>query len=513
MVEFDEDLLEALTPEERAKLDELIVTDPVRWRPLPGPQTVAFNSQATITGYGGAAGGGKTDLALGLALSCHQKVAIFRQEGPELEGIIERLTELHDGDRTGYNGQERVWRTKRFDGKPVKIEFGSFPDTGDEKKYQGRPHDLLVFDEASNMRAEAPRFLMGWLRTTDPKQRCRVLLTFNPPTDPAGRWVIKFFGPWLDRMHPKPAKSGEIRWFAVVDGEDVEVPGPVAFPHKGKMITPQSRTFIASRVSDNPYLLNTGYLAQLDSLPEPLRSQMRDGDFYAGMEDSPWQVIPTAWVQAAMDRWVRPAVLPPMDSLGCDVARGGRDQTVIARRHGMWFDEPITHQGKTTPNGATVAGLVISALRDRAPVHIDVIGVGAAPYDYLRDARQQVVGVNVSEKTQGTDRSGRLRFANVRTELWWRMREMLDPVNNSGIALPKSSELLAELCTPKWRMRGPVLEVQSRDEILKSLGRSPDLASAYCLALIHTPKADFLTPLQEAARGSRREHNPYEDFA
>src|SRR5215469_9389978 len=35
------------------------------WAPQPGPQAVAFQEcQADVVGYGGAAGGGKTDLAL-----------------------------------------------------------------------------------------------------------------------------------------------------------------------------------------------------------------------------------------------------------------------------------------------------------------------------------------------------------------------------------------------------------------------------------------------------------------
>jgi hypothetical protein len=33
-----------------------------------------------------------------------------------------------------------------------------------------------------------------------------------------------------------------------------------------------SRTFIPSRVTDNPFLANTGYIAMLQGLPEPLRS-------------------------------------------------------------------------------------------------------------------------------------------------------------------------------------------------------------------------------------------------
>ena len=62
------------------------------------------------------------------------------------------------------------------------------------------------------------------------------------------------------------------------------------------IIKPLTRTFIPSRVTDNPYLMATGYISTLQSLPEPLRSQMLKGDFEAGTEDDPWQVIPTQWV-------------------------------------------------------------------------------------------------------------------------------------------------------------------------------------------------------------------------
>jgi hypothetical protein len=39
------------------------------WKPLPGPQTAGFESPADILGFGGQAGGGKSALLLGLALT------------------------------------------------------------------------------------------------------------------------------------------------------------------------------------------------------------------------------------------------------------------------------------------------------------------------------------------------------------------------------------------------------------------------------------------------------------
>jgi hypothetical protein len=173
----------------------------------------------------------------------------------------------------------------------------------------------------------------------------------------------------------------------------------------------------------------------------------------------------------------------------------------------MWFDQPIVFPGSATPDGPTVAGQAIAAVRDRATMHIDVIGVGSSPYDFLRQANQHVIGVNVAEAACGTDKSGRLRFRNLRSELWWRMREALDPANNTGIALPPDSRLLADLCAPTWELSGSTLQVASREEIVSRIGRSPDYGSAYVLALMDTPKRDTMLAL--ASRRGRREYDPY----
>ena len=196
----------------------------------------------------------------------------------------------------------------------------------------------------------------------------------------------------------------------------------------------------------------------------------------------------------------------PMDSLGVDVARGGRDRTILARRHDMWFDLPLVYPGTATPDGPTVAGLSIAARRDDAVIHIDVIGVGSSPYDFLNNASQQVVGVNVSESAVGTDKSGRLRFKNLRSELWWRMREALDPTNKTGIALPPERELLADLCAPTWELSGSTIYVASREQIIDRIGRSPDYGSAYVLGLIDTPKRKVVAAM---GGNKRKDYDPY----
>lgn len=511
MIDELEALLRAMTPAQKAEALKLAAESKARtcWLPDPEnvPQQMAYAATADVVGYGGAAGGGKTDLAIGKALTQHRVVQFFRRESTELGAIIDRIAGIL-GTRDGLTTKPYIWRDPTATCRL--IEFGSVPHLGDEAAYQGRPKDLLVLDEAANFLERQARFLMGWVRSTDPGQRCQTLLTFNPPTSAEGQWVVAYFAPWLDDRHPRPAKSGEVRWFAVApNGGDVEVPDGRPFlwrdgerdynvPAKpgpedvARIIRPQSRTFIAARVSDNRHLASTGYVGTLQALPEPLRSQMLHGDFKAGTEDPPYQVIPTAWVDAAMARWKPRDPFPTLDSMGVDIAMGGRDETVIARRCDNWFAEPIAYPGTSCPDPETVAAYIMAAERDGCAIHLDLFGVGAKPYGILMGRGQHVIGVNVGDPAAGAvAETAKLRFANIRSELWWRMREALDPANNRAIALPRNSRLRADLCAPLWKPQGNKIKVESRDEIKERIGRSPDYASAFCLALMDTPRRDF----------------------
>jgi hypothetical protein len=134
-------------------------------------------------------------------------------------------------------------------------------------------------------------------------QRCRVVCAGNPPTRPEGLWVNQYWGAWLDPNHPNPAKPGELRWYVRgPNDEDIEVDGrgPHAFDWAKKPLLARSRTFIPSSLADNPDLTrNDDYEAMLDSLPIELQRAYRDGDFTVGISDDDWQVIPSAWIEAA----------------------------------------------------------------------------------------------------------------------------------------------------------------------------------------------------------------------
>ena len=81
---------------------------------------------------------------------------------------------------------------------------------------------------------------------------------------------------------------------------------------------------------------------------------------------------------------------------------------------------------------------------------------------------------------------------------------------NNGITLPPDRRLLSDLCAPKWEVRGSVVKVESREEIYSRIKRSPDFASALCLALIDTPRRP---DAQQSRQSSAERHQGHDPFA
>lgn len=455
------------------------------WRPEPDnkPQTAAYISDADIIGYGGGAGGGKSDLLLGFAGTKQYRSVIFRRIFPLLEGLESRSREIFNStneqrNKDRYNESLHRWELSTG----ATIRFAAIQYEEDKKNFQGRPFDFYGFDEATEFTESQFRFVTGWNRSTRAGQKCRIVLTFNPPMDEPGEWVVRYFAPWIDETHKNPAKDGELRWYSMLDGVEIELEDGKPFKHKGEIITPKSRTFFHAKLSDNKILENTGYGATIDAMPEPIRSLLR-GKFGAYKEIDPFQLIQTSWVIAAQERWNNSESGEEMHAIGIDVARGGRDQTVFAALYGDRFDTLKKYPGVSTPDGQTVATLLNEYLGKRSPtIGVDVIGVGGAVFDALQH-RQNVLGVNFGEGSSATDKTGKYQMANVRAEAYWNLRDALNPDYNPTLALPPDKELLGDLCSIKWRVKTGKIYIESKDEIVKRLGRSPDCSDAVAIAL------------------------------
>lgn len=439
------------------------------WQPFPdSPQEAAYECTADVIGYGGAAGGGKTDLLIGKAFTQFRRGVIYRLNNPDLQDLIERGDDILDGTASFVRGEKRRWELP--DGGFCMAT--SAEHIKDIRKYRGRGRDFIGIDEASEFAENVVRMLMGWLRTDTPGQLTQVVLTFNPP-DEQGEWLLEYFAPWISPDHTNPAMDGEIRYFIRQDDKDVEVESDTPIIVGDVEYKPQSRTFFHARVEDNPVLMRTNYRDQLNTLPEPLRTQLLTGDMSVGRKDDDWQVIPTEWILEAERRW-REQGKPDLAlrALGADPKRGGKDEFGLAWLWGDYF-EVAGYPGSY--DGDSGAELIVQALNgDNVPIYLDTLGIGSSVYDVLKKTHD-VVPTNAGESAgKATDKSGKYYFANQRSMWWWLFREALDPTSGYAIALPPIRKLRQDLRTPHYRRQGGKIIVESKEDIKKRTGRSTD---------------------------------------
>jgi len=215
------------------------------------------------------------------------------------------------------------------------------------------------------------------------------------------------------------------------------------------------------------------------------------GEFDTSGEHS---LIPLEWIEASHERWHAcggdgyhdydeddEKQEKPLRTLGVDVARFGEDKTAIADKVGEVVEE-IYYTAKQDTMQTT--GHVVNLVDTEVPVGVDVIGMGAGVVDRLAEMEYNVIGVNVAKSTKAKDRSGLVGFKNLRSQLWWMMRELLDPANDATLALPPDDRLTGDLTAPTYGYTSTgLIIVESKDDMRKRIGRSTDSADAVMLAV------------------------------
>ena len=463
--------------------------------PQAGPQHMAYHHPAQVTLFGGAAGGGKSSLLIMLLLQEHQRSVLYRADAEQMSAMLYEI-EQFAGSVAGRSVTHKRWLLpgNRY------LEWAGLQQVGAEAKRQGQPFDFIGVDECTEIQRWKIEFVRTWNRTTTPGQRVRTVLTCNPPGGNQnkavdGRWVIDMFKSWLMRGYDNPAKTGEMRWFVRTPNDpDVEVkdeqPVEVDVDGEIKMMAPESRTFIQSKVQDNRFLAGTGYEQQLQALAPHLRAIYYEGDFAASIEDQHFQVIPSNWVDLAMSRWTKARVAErPMTAMGVDVARGGTAQTVIARRHGWRWADLLKVPGRECINGPQVRDRVMLEMRDDADIIVDANGNGASAYDHLKAVGGLTVIPSVGTATKSREflKLSRIEdvweFLNTRCLLHWLLRKVLDPANELEPALPPDTRLRRQLVAPTFEVRGSRLVVENKELVEEKLGTSLDEADAVMMSL------------------------------
>ncbi len=177
-------------------------------------------------------------------------------------------------------------------------------------------------------------------------------------------------------------------------------------------------------------------------------------------------------VEASMKRSYRePDYSAHARILGCDVARGGLDKSVIFPRQGLQAFNPMVYRNIDGTRGADIVSRKWQEWDADACFVDDTGGFGSSWLDNLMRLGFSPVGVHFSEK------SGNPRYFNKRTEIIF---ELVNWIKRGG-ALPYSPEMIASLTETTYTFKGDSLIIEPKELIKERLGYSPDEMDALAL--------------------------------
>ena len=74
------------------------------------PQQQAYKCNAKWLGYGGAAGGGKSDLLVGKLITRHSQAVIYRRENTQIKDLRSRAADIINDGEKGLNKVEGTYK-------------------------------------------------------------------------------------------------------------------------------------------------------------------------------------------------------------------------------------------------------------------------------------------------------------------------------------------------------------------------------------------------------------------
>ena len=193
--------------------------------------------------------------------------------------------------------------------------------------------------------------------------------------------------------------------------------------------------------------------------------------------------------------------------LGIDVARYGMDSTVIFPRQGL---AAFKYTEMKKASGPDVAARVIQAKHkwgSENEYFDDTGGFGASAIDSMVMAGHYPHGINFSSKAIND------KYFNKRAEMWIEMAEWI----KRGGAIPKCPRLKKELLAPTYSFKNGRFILESKEQIKKRLGFSPDIADALALTFAHPdmPARDPYEYIRKASGQNinfKTEYNPFKDM-
>ena len=223
--------------------------------------------------------------------------------------------------------------------------------------------------------------------------------------------------------------------------------------------------------SDNPYIDPAEIEAMKREMPEILFRQECLCDFLADDENV---LIP----QDLLER-VRLVGMPSVRSpelISCDPSEGG-DECVISR----WKDfrrvqMKFLHEKDTMK----IAGAILLMASDHKinQYAIDSIGLGKGVADRVSELTRNDPEAYVQHIKSGDKSVTPKRFANKRTEMWWKVMELF---RDNKLPYPKDEETRRQLSSVVYEVMDSTGKIRLEPKRItrKRLGRSPDRADDF----------------------------------
>ena len=203
-------------------------------QPNPGPQTAFLSSTAREVMYGGAAGGGKTDALIALALRWvdHPKhrCLMLRRTRPQLQEVIDRTQQLFPEVVSGASWREAENRWKFPSGAIIQMGFAEHEQ--DILNFKTFEYNLICFDELTSFTEK--QYLFMFLRNrTKSADLPPLIRSGTNPGDIGHEWVFRRF---IDKREPYKIYNETV----LINQKDFVI----------------ARQFIPSHVWDNPAMPN-----------------------------------------------------------------------------------------------------------------------------------------------------------------------------------------------------------------------------------------------------------------
>lgn len=381
--------------------------------------------------YGGAMGGGKTFALCAevIALSC---------DYPGNRGYICRH-ELSSFKKSTFITLDRMLEKSRMVIRHHQTDNYYLLNNGSMIIYGGLGDDTRAIEKLKSME-------LGWFAI-----------------DEASETTENFFFMLCSRLR---LSLPGIRYFGLLGSN----PEPGWLKHRFIDQKLDNHIFIPALPTDNPDLPE-GYIDRLKEIfPDEWIKRFLEGDWTAW--EGAKNIFPYKEIHAAFSRNIEAG--KPIE-IGVDVARSGKNETVIVLRSGSKVEIlEIIKQSDLM----FVSGRVAFWIGDKKPdkIKIDADGLGAGVVDRLKE-----LGFKITEIHGGAKARNNERFANQKAEIHWGFRERL---LSGDVDLPENDiELKSQLTAIEYNIKSNgAIEIVSKEDMEKKGIKSPDRAEAVIYA-------------------------------